>query len=523
MNLLLSLRKHALKSLLLAMIMILQLPVRLPILAQGEVTLTAQKPAFEYGEGVKLDYTGTSLKDWIGIYYAGQTPGSEASLVWQYTEISGQPDGTADFTKGVGAAIDELAPGNYTAFLCKDDGYEVLAQASFEVLAPTAVPDAPKAVTYTRSTEVPGYAEGEVRIMASGYSKGITHYILYWGDKNGKLSGYVAIDEVQKVGSVTLYKFEKNVIIPEEATRILVYSVNVNLPSETFTEAALPEGVNAKIKGKLLYSFNVISDIHITTNPESENNLHFAPALQDIKEVSPNSAAIIINGDIADSAKEEEYQIMNKIIDKNKQNLPTFYFVPGNHDFSTGNFEQDLSLFEKYTGANGNYSDFWLNSYHYIYLGSDGSGPNDATISEKQLAWFEAKLKENYVKGNPIFVMLHQPLKDTVAGSIGKQGWNGVIPDNTVRALVDKYPEIVMFTGHTHWEMQSKQNAFFDKASFFNTSAVAYLWTDDDEYKKGSQGYFIYVYKDKLVVRGRDFEAKAWIPAAQYIVPLPKE
>lgn len=226
---------------------------------------------------------------------------------------------------------------------------------------------------------------------------------------------------------------------------------------------------------------------------------------------------------MADSAKEEEYQMMNKIIEENKESLPPFYFVPGNHDFSTGNFDQDLALFEKYTGSKGNYNDFWINGYHYIYLGSDCSGPNDATISEKQLAWFETTLKEKYVKGKLIFVMIHQPLKDTVSGSIGDQGWNGVIPDASVRAIVDKYPEIVMFNGHTHWEMESKQNAFFDKASFFNTSAVGYLWTDDDVYRKGSQGYFIDVYKDKLVVKGRDFEAKAWIPAAQYVVPLGKK
>jgi len=57
-------------------------------------------------------------KNWIGIYRSGVTPGSTASLSWQYVTTG---SGAATF------ATSGLAAGSYAAWLLYNDGYTSLA------------------------------------------------------------------------------------------------------------------------------------------------------------------------------------------------------------------------------------------------------------------------------------------------------------------------------------------------------------------------------------------------------------
>ena len=95
--------------------------------------------------------------------------------------------------------------------------------------------------------------------------------------------------------------------------------------------------------------------------------------------------------------------------------------------------------------------------------------------------------------------------------------------DERVREILKKYPQVYFFNGHSHWDMNSHGNAHLatnDLPNVFNTASVAYLWTSYDnptgEYLRGSQGYYIYVYEDKVLVLGRDFEQEKFIPSACY-------
>jgi hypothetical protein len=47
------------------------------------------------------------------------------------------------------------------------------------------------------------------------------------------------------------------------------------------------------------------------------------------------------------------------------------------------------------------------------------------------------------------------------------------------------------------------------------------LWTDEDEHKDGSQGLFVEVYADRVVVKGRDFAAGAWLDNARFEFEIP--
>jgi hypothetical protein len=123
-------------------------------------------------------------------------------------------------------------------------------------------------------------------------------------------------------------------------------------------------------------------------------------------------------------------------------------------------------------------------------------------------------------------MFLHQSIYNTVAGSLPGEGWNGVNNEEAFKAVISKYPEIMLFNGHSHWEMDSKSNIFEGTSELpihaFNCASVSYLWTGFNtitgQNLDGSQGYYVEVYGGTTIVRGRDFITSEWISAAQYLV-----
>jgi hypothetical protein len=170
--------------------------------------------------------------------------------------------------------------------------------------------------------------------------------------------------------------------------------------------------------------------------------------------------------------------------------------------------------------------DFWLNGYHYIFLGSDTPSGLNAYFNEQTLAWLDEKLAENRNEARPTFVFLHQGIYNTVAGTLPGEGWHGVTNEAEFVEVIKKYPEVVMFNGHSHWELESRGNIFEGTSDLpiraFNCASVSYLWTafnkTSGENRDGSQGYAVDVYDSKVVVRGRDFVNSEWVSGAQYCI-----
>lgn len=85
-------------------------------------SLKAAMPNVQQGENIAINYTTTlsmtTSSNWIGIYAAGNSPGSGSSATWQYVAAQG---GVAAFSTA------SLQPGTYTAWYCYNNGYTVLA------------------------------------------------------------------------------------------------------------------------------------------------------------------------------------------------------------------------------------------------------------------------------------------------------------------------------------------------------------------------------------------------------------
>lgn len=229
-------------------------------------------------------------------------------------------------------------------------------------------------------------------------------------------------------------------------------------------------------------------------------------------------------GDVTDHGFPAEYEEMLRILKQYKTELPGITFTLGNHDVGLGNWESRLGMYTSQTGMSGPYHDHWVNGYHFIMLGTEQGLPKFCDLSSEQLDWLEHKLGEQASPDQPIFLFLHQPLKDTVAGSLESQDWYGVTQDTELKEILSRYPQTLLFTGHTHWELEVDNTMFpgdGEIATMFNAASVAYLWTNEDKHKEGSQGFYVEVYSDKVLVRGRDFKTGSWIEAAHYEVFYP--
>lgn len=271
---------------------------------------------------------------------------------------------------------------------------------------------------------------------------------------------------------------------------------------------------------KPIMEFQVLSDTHISTDiPKNSFNLNIA--LSDIKNNSKNSSGIFINGDAVDYCSKESYDLLNNLI-TNQKNLPPIYYAIGNHEFfnsSSLSSNETISNFLTNTNTPNVYYDKWIKDYHFIFLGSEEYPiDNFASLSMTQLLWLEKTLSINSSLNKPIFIFIHQPLKNTVSGSIGNQGWNGVKQDAQLKNLLMEYPQAIVFTGHTHWKLGSHNTYYKNVCNFLNTSSVSYLSTDSKPYIYGSEGYYIKVYNDKVLIKGRNFSNHTWIENAEFTI-----
>ena len=376
---------------------------------------------------------------------------------------------------------------------------------------------------YDYDTDVGG---GAVRFTSAGKKEELTEYKIAWGAEDVPLEGFTYLTSYTTEKESYSYEIPYFTYIPEEAKQIIVESYNGDelIDSEA---VALPEGE----RSEKLYEFQVISDLHLNGIDTDIKYSHALAAFTQIKTISPQTSGIFLVGDMTDGGYEKEYdQLFSVIRTVYGDTVPDLRFLIGNHESYNGQtYEQEMELFEKYTGNTRAYYSFEMNGAKFIALGSvkashEGVGVR-CELGAEQLDWLESELQDAGTQKD-IFLFLHQPLKDTVSGTISNlnQKWDGLNETETarMRSILKNYPNATLFTGHTHWHLESERPALLGDgtdANFFNTASVGYLWQGegDGSAYSGSQGLFVEVYDDYIVVRGREFETGEWISSAQYV------
>lgn len=303
---------------------------------------------------------------------------------------------------------------------------------------------------------------------------------------------------------------------------ITIVIILVSVISALYINKPKPIAVTASaVTSNADISFAVLGDVH-------ENIDSFQEAINDLYTINPSMDALVLNGDTVDQGLDKQYDSVKNTLNKNKDLLPkTIIKNIGNHEFfnydtGTNSKEQVQTFINRYLEFSGEekvYHDKWIKNYHFISLGSeDGNSETidsiTAFISEEQQKWLKEKLAENYQKGKPIFVFLHQNLNRL---TIGNASWVGVKQSEQIKEILSQYPEVILFASHSHIDLTESSVMSDQQFTIVNTGAIHYSFVPDETNEKGRKmvpyikGVYIEVNGNKVVVKGRDMKEKRWI------------
>ncbi len=481
------------------------------VVTESDARLSTDKTEYKSGENVTVHFSGTDAKDWIGFYNETEGPGTVPAIVWKYSVGEGDLIFTVN---SIGKA------GRYTAFLCDNDGYVVLAETTITIIDEDTNDYGAKSVTLDVAFDDNGISHAVATVTPGSEVK--AEYRLYWSKNGNPLEGYEPIFKTEHSGTDPFdMELNAGLFMPDDADGVCVV---VRKGSSTVCSTSAPDSMKLK-QSKHLYDFAVITDLHINKD-RSEFTSHLKAAMGNIKTLYPDCTAIFTVGDNTDNGYAEQYELLMDTIAACKPTAP-LYFTLGNHDLMYGtDYNEQVERFRYYTGMRTPYYSVTLEDTKFIVLASDSLDGN-GTMGKTERDWLRAEL-EKCGKNDRIFLFVHQPLIETVSGSLYSrdneiQDWYGFYDSgNIIHDMLREYPNATLFTGHTHWTLESYQPVLIGNgrdASFVNCASVGYLWTDEDKSTGGSEGIFVEVYEDYILIRGREYRNNTWCAATQICIP----
>lgn len=305
-------------------------------------------------------------------------------------------------------------------------------------------------------------------------------------------------------------------VAPEQVERIAVYKPS-GLRIGSFPVGHLvPPDV-----GEKLYSFGVLSDVHISYDTAISDFQTALTWLKDIEKVAFNC----ICGDLTVYNQDDEWTDYVNCIAQYSAGTPV-YPIAGNHDcYGEGMTDERFQL---YTGHSTFYT-FNQGGDVFIMLSQiawpSASGGVQPFSSSAMQRLYET-LEEN--RNRRCFVFQHNfpwggsgdPFELYESNALwGTQG-------QVIYKMMAHYTNALWFHGHSHQRFQvqrihRKANYDFERGS--HSIHVPSLAVPVDivngsrvvEYK-GSQGYVVDVYENYVILRGRDFAEGQFLPLARY-------
>ncbi len=303
----------------------------------------------------------------------------------------------------------------------------------------------------------------------------------------------------------------------------VIYSISGGVSAPT------GKPMQAKNPNTVKMVFATIADPQVS-NYLFDRYTAFQEACIDLRNAKVEFDAIVGIGDIAENGLAEEYQLVyNELKDIDTR----FIMATGNHDIRFRAYKQSVKRFSKFTNAlNGDndmtklaYSER-VNGYKFIVLGSDKMVMEEAYLSDAQLSWLDAELAE--CKGEPVFVICHQPLKLThnlpttwgngtnkEAGSVGPQ-------NDALKAILAKHADdstVIFINGHLHAGFSEYSYQKIDGFHSFNVPAFSIENKDGDVNGSGLT-YIVEVYRNKVIFRARNLRTGEWLPKWDTVIAL---
>lgn len=293
-----------------------------------------------------------------------------------------------------------------------------------------------------------------------------------------------------------------------------------------------------------LYSFGLVSDIHILSAeipPNYVHNTKFDNALSYFE--SEGCSFCVVCGDVTQTGfyrRTDESDASTTYLDEtlfanykeicDKHTIPV-YELCGNHESYYGMpIIDNLNKMETYTGNSVLSYTVDRGDDLFILVGQ----PEDLIVmSDEDFAWLGETLEAN--KDKRCFVFVHSYIeedsgdaKDVRENSIFYY-W-GTTKTSAFINLLKQYPNAILFHGHSHMKFECQEldeNANYTERNGFKSvhipSSAAPRDVDVENNKSvddtaASQGYIVDVYEEYIVLNGIDFINNKPVPLGVYKV-----
>ncbi len=309
-------------------------------------------------------------------------------------------------------------------------------------------------------------------------------------------------------------------LIPVNAAPLGTTEISVYNSEGKRVGGFLPQKLRLPILGEKQYSCGVLSDVHFqysTAQADFEKALTY---LNNTERVN----SIFICGDLTESGTDAELQAYKNCVDAYSPNVPV-YAISGNHECRTADVANRIST---YTGHPLYYSVVQGDDV-FIMLGivNEASG---SLFADGELQWFYETLEAN--RNRRCFVFQHVRPQDGCGNALGLYTYDiwGGTEQTVFESLLRHYHNVILFHGHSHLKFAMQE---YDKRANYDNlfgchsvhipslSVPAYnsgslVSPTYSYYYAGSEGYVMDVYRNHVVLKGRDFAANKYLPIAHY-------
>ena len=275
--------------------------------------------------------------------------------------------------------------------------------------------------------------------------------------------------------------------------------------------------------GKKRYSFGAISDVHIQS-ATAKDDFQRALTYYNDNDVS----FVCVCGDLTSNGYAEQLAEYKACVDT-YANKPV-YAISGNHE-SYGGLDI-ANVIKTYTGKPLYYS-FEQGNDVFIMLGIT---EEYTLFTADEIQWLYETLETN--RNKRCFVFQHvfngkgnEAVCGNAYGLYHNYCWSNATQTAIFESLMEHYKNVIWFHGHSHFRfsLQSKncKYANIDKSGGYWSVHIPSLSVPRegmdangdgslDYYTEGSEGYVVDVYKNHIILRGRDFVGDKFLPIAQY-------
>lgn len=412
-------------------------------------------------------------------------------------------------------------------------------------------------MTVSFANEVPGSMAGSVSVKASADGD----YDIYWGDAAGeKLTAEVNGQTVPYSEFATVsvkfgkgeWEFNDFLAIPENAETMLLEKDGKLLETETVPEEKRLDYGSSK------YAFGALSDVHFNRYSKLSDDdtvVSFPRALNYLRDWGVS--VVGISGDLSLNGELDSYEKYNSVV--SQYDFPV-YTCKGNHDcrkyYTLSNWQKNVNkdIYNSVKPAgildvasngldfvyecNGDIFIFFSQVSNTYMLGAQ-------LVTDEQLDWLEKQFSA--YKDRNVYLFFHTFLgndgiptnmcEGNIINPLGATYTLTYVKGNKdekrFKKLLSEYKNVVFFNGHSHWsyDMQkynidlniSDYDGKYAPMVHVSSVAAPRTVTDTSLIQKSNPGYmseglYMTVYNDMLLIRAVDFISGEFLAYATYIV-----